>query len=390
MQPGKTFGFFTLTSFSTDPEAIANFKSTSDSRTVFELIDGVGYKLDSFSKYAGEAEVLVECVSIKEVVRSMKFDPKAAAGSGDLAGIVSKLTLMGEVPSGLHYVVARSRPGVALLAGSPAKAREKAVYDRAELEKLQLGPLPELVFDPIDDDPDADGADPAEQSELGSGAFATTYRMRSADGAARYAVKTFKLKRIKGAGISPEDLEREVRILGALRHRHVIRYVGSRVTKSEFSIVMELAGGGSLAARIQAGAPPAGELLRLARELAGGLEYVHGEGVVHRDVKPENILLSDAGAVKLVDFGLATVLTSSMGSCVPARAGGGGPGSPAYSSPEKAQGHSYGSKDDMWAAGCVLAELATGTRLRGPVWSDGEEVRARRAELLLQAPRPPR
>ena len=390
MQPGKTFGFFTLTSFSTDPEAIANFKSTSDSRTVFELIDGVGYKLESFSKYAGEAEVLVECVSIKEVVRSMKFDPKAAAGSGDLAGIVGKLTLMGEVPSGLHYVVARSRPGVALLAGSPAKAREKAVYDRAELEKLQPGPLPELVFDPSDDDPDADGADPAELSELGSGAFATTYRMRSADGAARYAVKTFKLRKMKGAGISPEDLEREVRILGALRHRHVIRYVGSRVTRSDFSIVMELAGGGSLAARIQAGAPPpAGELLRLARELAGGLEYVHGEGVVHRDVKPENILLSDAGAVKLVDFGLATVLTSSMGSCAPARAGGGGPGSPAYSSPEKAQGQSYGSKDDMWAAGCVLAELATGARLRGPVWSDGEEVRARRAELLLQAPPPP-
>jgi hypothetical protein len=354
------------------------------------LIDGVGYKLDTFSKYAGEAEVLVECVSIKEVVRSMKFDSKAAAVSGDLSGLVSKLTLMGEVPVGLHYVVARSRPGVALLTGSPAKAREKAVYDRAELETLQPGPLPELVFDPIDDDPDADGADPAELSELGSGAFATTYRMKSADGAARYAVKTFKLRKMKGAGISPEDLAREVRILGALRHRHVIRYVGSRVAKGEFSIVMELAGGGSLAARIQAGAPPAGEQVRIARELACGLEYVHGEGVVHRDVKPENILLADAGAVKLVDFGLATVLTSSMGTCVSARAGHGGPGSPAYASPEKAQGQSYGSKDDMWAAGCVLAELATGARLKGPVWSEGEEVRARRAELLLQAPPPPR
>jgi serine/threonine protein kinase len=314
----------------------------------------------------------------------MKFDSKSADVSGDLA----KLTLMGEVPAGLHYVVARSRPGVALLTGSPAKVREKAVYDRSELEKLQVGQIPELVFDPIENDPDAEDADLADMSELGSGAFATTYRMKSASGTARYAVKTIKLKKMKGAGISPDDLQREVRILGALRHRHVIRYVGSRVTKSEFSIVMELAGGGSLAARIQAGPAPRDELRRIAVELACGLEYVHGEGVVHRDVKPENILLSDAGAVKLVDFGLATVMTSSMGSCVPARAGHGGPGSPAYASPEKAQGLSYGCKDDMWAAGCVLAELATGVRLRGPVWSDGEEMRAKRAELLLQAPRP--
>ncbi len=60
---------------------------------------------------SGEAEVLVECVSIKEVVNSMKFDSMAAAHSGDLAGIVSKLTLMGEVPTGLHYVVTLWRLG---------------------------------------------------------------------------------------------------------------------------------------------------------------------------------------------------------------------------------------------------------------------------------------
>ena len=237
------------------------------------------------------------------------------------------------------------------------------------------------------DNADSLGDDIRDRSELGSGSFGTTYRMKSKDGRDQYAVKIISKKDMRKIGITSDLILREFDILRNLRHRHVIRYIEVNQSGAEYRLVMELATAGSLAALIDQDSGKNEQHNQIAQQLAAALEYVHSMGVIHRDVKPENILLMGATSdVKLADFGLACVMSSSGGSLqrTSVRGHGGAPGSPAYSSPEKAKGQSYGGKDDTWAVGCVLVELGTGIRLSGPIWDDSEEIRAKREALVAR------
>ena len=109
-------------------------------------------------------------------------------------------------------------------------------------------------------------------------------------------------------------------------------------------------------------------------QLALALSYIHLSRVFHRDIKAENVLLSEHGQIKLVDFGMAAVFESSAASMAQSKKG-----TPFYFSPEKADGvGGYDSKSDMWAAGCILVEIGTGERLLRPIHSDRPEVRQQR------------
>ena len=152
----------------------------------------------------------------------------------------------------------------------------------------------------------------------------------------------------------------------AITHQNVIRYFTTCMyereveeeMKREYCIVMELASGGTLAQRIMeqtsAGKPFAAEVItRIGVQLCSALHHMHRDcKFIHRDLKPQNILLDARGNVKICDLGLATVVNNTAASASLSKKG-----TTEYMSPEKGNRRRYGEKDDMWAVGCILVEL---------------------------------
>ena len=156
-----------------------------------------------------------------------------------------------------------------------------------------------------------DFADDTEQERalLGTGTYADTYRVRAKEGAVHkdiragiFAAKVVKLMTLKRLGIKREAMEDEANALRELKHHHVVRLLGFFPETKKFSLVMELASGGSLAERIPPMAPEAPALLDVYRwvlQLVEAVAYIHDMGVFHRDIKPENVLLSERGRAPL-------------------------------------------------------------------------------------------
>ena len=174
------------------------------------------------------------------------------------------------------------------------------------------------------------------------------------------------LKMLSGAGAAGESavhLLREARNAAGLNHPNIctIHEVGN-VDGSAF-IAMEFVEGRSLRDRIDAGAVPFAEAMSIGAEVAGALAYAHANNVVHRDLKAANIILSDAGRVKIVDFGLARrddlAMQSTMASAVPQ---GAPAGTPYAMAPEQVRGDRADARTDVWALGVLLYEMAVGHR----------------------------
>jgi serine/threonine-protein kinase len=133
---------------------------------------------------------------------------------------------------------------------------------------------------------------------------------------------------------------------------------------STTAIVMELVDGETLAERLERGALPLAEALKIAGQIADALEAAHQRGIVHRDLKPANVKITPAGTVKVLDFGLAKFLGDAhdevtlSGVTVSTMF----LGTPAYVAPEQAQGKSVDRRVDVWAFGVVLYEMVTGER----------------------------
>ena len=170
---------------------------------------------------------------------------------------------------------------------------------------------------------------------------------------------------------------REAQTLASLNHPHIAQIFGIEETAatdhaSTRALVMELVPGDTLADRIARGAIPVDEAIPIARQVAEALEAAHDAGIVHRDLKPANIKLRPDGTVKVLDFGLAKAvdagargLANPMNSPTitsPAFTHAGIIlGTAAYMSPEQARGRPVDKRADIWAFGCVLFEMLTGT-----------------------------
>jgi eukaryotic-like serine/threonine-protein kinase len=165
--------------------------------------------------------------------------------------------------------------------------------------------------------------------------------------------------------------QRESRVLASLNHPHISAIYGVEQEGDTQALVLELVEGPTLADRIRQGPLPVEEALAIARQIAEALEYAHEKGIVHRDLKPANVKLTTRGDVKVLDFGLAKAMdVSPPGQAFahlatissPASRTGVILGTAAYMSPEQARGRGVDRRTDIWALGCVIYELLTGTR----------------------------
>ena len=204
--------------------------------------------------------------------------------------------------------------------------------------------------------------------EVGAGGMGVVYRARDT-----------RLDREAAIKALPEELaddaerlarfEREARLLASLKNPYIATVYGLEEVEGRRFLAMELVEGKTLAEKLEQGPIPIREALVLARQIAEALEAAHEAGVIHRDVKPGNIMLGEDGKVKVLDFGLAKnlrpdapeidhnlspTLTQSM-----TRAGS-VLGTPIYMSPEQAAGGEVGKQSDIWAFGSVLYEMLTG------------------------------
>lgn len=162
--------------------------------------------------------------------------------------------------------------------------------------------------------------------------------------------------------VGPERFLQEISVTARLQHPHILPILDSGEALGTLWYAMPYVEGGSLRTRLKA-EPQLGiaEATRIGREIADALGYAHAHGIVHRDVKPENILLTDGpdGHALLADFGIARVL----GSIGPERLTDSGLvlGTPFYMSPEQASGENVDGRSDVYAIGCVVYEMLAGS-----------------------------
>ena len=155
---------------------------------------------------------------------------------------------------------------------------------------------------------------------------------------------------------SAARFQQEAQILARLQHPNVITVFDSGADGGERFIVMELVEGPTLRELLDTEGRLAPERAgEIASRLASALEFAHGKGVIHRDVKPSNVLLPPDGGVKLADMGIARLLSpEALTATLSVR------GTAAYISPEQVRGDRVDSRADLYSLGCVLFEMLTG------------------------------
>jgi serine/threonine protein kinase len=206
--------------------------------------------------------------------------------------------------------------------------------------------------------------------EVGAGGMGRVYKARDT-----------RLGRIVAMKVLSAEFSHRLRIEGraisALNHPHVCALYDIGDQNGTAYLVMEYVEGESLAARLAKGRLPLQEVLRYGAEIASALTAAHAQGIVHRDLKPANIMITASGA-KVLDFGVARIEQDEE------TAARGVVGTAAYMSPSQLNGNPADARSDIFAAGLVLYEMATGTRPAPGVPREMENVPVRLASLIDQ------
>src|SRR5215467_13372679 len=202
---------------------------------------------------------------------------------------------------------------------------------------------------------------------LGKGGFGEVYR-----------AKDKKLKREVAIKILPDEFssnhdrltrfQREAEVLASLNHPNIAAIYDLAAQGQSQFLVLELVDGETLADRIARGPIPVDEALGIAVQICEALEAAHEKGIIHRDLKPSNVKITPDGKVKVLDFGLAKAMETTVASpalsnsptLVTGSMGGMIVGTAAYMSPEQARGRTADQRSDIFGFGCVLYEMLSG------------------------------
>ncbi|KAF3585308.1 hypothetical protein F2Q69_00025883 [Brassica cretica] len=199
------------------------------------------------------------------------------------------------------------------------------------------------------------------EKAIGHGSSATVYAATCQESGETIAVKSAKFHQ-------SEFLQREAKLLSSMNSPYVIGYRGCEVTKeplATYNLLMEYAPYGTLAdvAAKNGGCIDEARVVSYTRQILLGLEYVHNlKGIAHCDVKGSNVLVGVNGEAKIADFGCAKRVEPEL--TEPVR------GTPAFMAPEVARGERQGKESDIWALGCTVIEMVTGS----PPWVGGDST----------------
>ena len=200
--------------------------------------------------------------------------------------------------------------------------------------------------------------------KIGEGGMGQVWRAKDARLNRSVAIKILPAD-VAGDPVRRQRFEQEARALGALNHPNIVSVYDVGQSDGRAYIVSELVDGEPLRSVLEQGPVGGRKLIEMATQIAEALAAAHALGIVHRDLKPENIMLSSAGRIKVLDFGLAkqsapaqgadaaTVLLSQPGMVL---------GTVGYMSPEQVRGESADARSDIFSFGCVLFEMSTGKR----------------------------
>ena len=194
---------------------------------------------------------------------------------------------------------------------------------------------------------------------LGMGGMGVVYRALDRELGEPVAIKTLRSEVIGSDGVALERFKQEIRLARKITHRNVVRTYDLGEVNGTYYLTMEFVEGTSLKQLIQSrGKLPVPVTLTIGKQLCRALEVAHEQGVIHRDIKPQNIVVEPNGFLKVMDFGIARLAKAPQGKGLTEV--GTAIGTPDYMSPEQLLGEELDPRSDLYSAGVVLYECLTG------------------------------
>ncbi len=196
------------------------------------------------------------------------------------------------------------------------------------------------------------------EAPIGRGGFGNVFRARHMHTKQLVALKVLRSSAIR-SGHTAAHLVREAQIMASVRHRNIVQVMDAGIVDDTAFVAMELVEGTTLAERVDTAGPlPIGVVLDLAHQLLGALEAAHRAGVVHRDIKPQNLVVLADGTLKVLDFGISKASFVAVSATSDERWAG----TPGYMAPEQYGSGDVDARADIYAAGATLFRMLCGRR----------------------------